>query len=63
MTQISTTTTFISNLHLSGRQPQGGYQAFHLAQTSFPVWSVVLAAAVTTLSLVAIVILRRRHRA
>jgi hypothetical protein len=63
MTHISTTTTFLSNLRSSGRQPLGGYQAFHLAQPSFPAWNVVLAAAVTTLSLVALVILRRRHRA
>lgn len=63
MTQITTTTTFLPNLHLFGGQPQGGYQAYHLAQPSFPVLGVVLAVAVTTLALVGIVILRRSQRA
>jgi hypothetical protein len=58
MTHLTTTTTF-----LTGGQSQGGYQAFHISQQSSPVWSVVLAVAVTTVALVGIVILRRRHRA
>jgi hypothetical protein len=63
MTQITTTTTFLANPHLFGGQPQGGLQAYHLAQPSFPVWGVVLAVAVTVLTLVGIVILRLRQRA
>jgi hypothetical protein len=63
MTQITTTTTFLSNSHLFGGQPQGASQAYHLAQPSFPVWGVVLAVAVTALTLVGIVILRLRQRA
>jgi hypothetical protein len=62
MTQITTTTTLLPNLHLFGGQ-DGGYQAYHLAQPSFPVLGVVLAVAVTTLALVGIVILRRSQRA
>jgi hypothetical protein len=61
MTQITTTTTFLANPHLFGGQPQGGSQAYHLAQPSLTVWGVVLA--VTVLTLVGIVILRLRQRA
>jgi hypothetical protein len=63
MTQITTTTTFLANLHLFGGPLQGGSQAYHVAQPSFPVWGVVLAVAVTVLTLVGIVILRLRQRA
>jgi hypothetical protein len=62
MTKITTTTTFLSNLHLFGGQ-DGGYQAYHLAQPSFPVWGVVLAVAVTSRALLGVVILRRSRRA
>jgi hypothetical protein len=61
MTQF-TTATFLANRHLFSGQPQGGYQAYHLAQPSFPVWGVVLAMAVTAVTLVGIVILRLRQR-
>jgi hypothetical protein len=63
MTQITTTTTFLQNLHLVGGQSPGGYQAYHLAQPGFPMWGVVLAVTVTALTLVGIVILRRSQRA
>jgi hypothetical protein len=63
MTQITTTTTFLANSHLFGGQSQGGFQAYHLAQPSFPVWGVVLAVAVTVLALAGVVILRLRQRA
>lgn len=64
MTQITTTTTtFLPNLHLFGRNSNGGYQAYHLAQPGFPVWGVVvIVVAVTALALVGIVILRRSKR-
>jgi hypothetical protein len=63
MTQITTTTTFLANPHLFGGQHQGGSQAYHVAQPGFPVWGVVLAAAVTALTLVGIVTLRLRQQA
>ena len=62
MTQITTTTTFLANPHLFGGQPQGGYEAYHLAQP-LSRRGVVLAVAVTVLTLVGIVILRLRQRA
>ena len=61
MTKITTTTTFLSNLHLFGGQ-DGGYQSYHLAQPSFPVWGVVLAVAVTSLARLGVVNLSRRGR-
>jgi hypothetical protein len=59
---MSDAPTPLFSIHNAG-QPSGGYQAFHLAQQSFPVWGVVLAVAVTTLAVLGIALMRRSQRA